>query len=353
MNAQSHEARQSTDPRASIDRLRKKIHGWFAENPSSANAVYGIALFGSRVVGRSDHTLSDWDLLLICHDDATDGPLPSDDLLIFEGCATEWHMHTVSGYLDGLNGSSLGLSRAVERFGIPLYGAIPCSLVDQREEKLDRLSLSQLHDALLGITAFGADLATHVKTCVLAQDEGFLNRTRQGEPYVPQLFKYSSNFAEHVSKLIATFREITLSSIHDLTELALHLNMDDPYRDRIAALNGATRSGNIALYADPARPQEMVQDEPVSRSIERSADSVRLLRDFLVQHGSDISIEHDSAETTGNLKGFIRFWRNLVEEELHAAFFENPSEQWIGSMAQDAGTFSRLLSDLYARSQEV
>ena len=353
MNTQSRDAQQSADSQASIDRLSKKIHGWFAENPSSANAVYGIALFGSRAVGRSDPTLSDWDLFLICHDDAPDGPLPSDDLLIFEGCTTEWHLNTVSGYFHGLNASSLGLSRAVERFGIPLYGAIPCSLEDQRVEKLDRLRLSQLNDALLGITAFGADLATHVKTCVLAQDEGFLSRTRQGEPYVPQLFKYSSNFAEHVSKLIVSFRGITPSSIHDLTELALHLDMGDPYRDRIAALNGATSVGNISLYAERSRPPEKVRDEPVSRSIERSADSVRLLRDFLVDHGSDISIEHDSAETTGNLKGFIRFWRNLVEGELSTTFSENPSEQWIGSMSQDASTISRLLSDLHERSQQV
>ena len=353
MNTQSRDVQQSADSQASIDRLRKKIHGWFAANPSSANAVYGIALFGSRAVGRSDPTLSDWDLFLIRHDDAPDGPLPSDELRIFEGCATEWHLSTVSGYLAGLNASSLGLSRAVERFGIPLYGSIPRSLEDHRVQKRDRMNLSQLNGSLLGITAFGGSLVLFVKAYLACQSIGFPMRTTKGEPYVPELFKYSSNFAVHVSKLIVSFRDITPSSIHDLTELALHLDIDDPYRDRIAALNGATHDGNIAMFADPSRPPEKIQDEPVSRSIERSTDSVRLLRDFLVDHVSDIAVEHGSVETTGKFKRYIRIWRNLVDEELSVAFSENPSEQWIGSMSQDAGTISRLLSDLYQRSHLV
>ena len=102
-----------------------------------------------------------------------------------------------------------------------------------------------------------------------------------------------------------------------------------------------------------SRPPEKVQDEPVSRSIERSVDSIQLLRDFLVDHGSDITIEHESNETMIELEDFIETWRMEVEQELSAAYAENPSEEWVGRMAQDAGTISRLLSDLHERSQKV
>ena len=353
MNPQSQEAGQSADSQASIDRLRKQIHGWFDANPSRASAIYGIALFGSRAIGRSDPTLSDWDLFLICNDDAPDGPLPSDELRIFEGCATEWHLNTVSGYLSGLSASSLSLSRAVERFGIPLYGSIPRALEEHRVQKQDSMNLSQLNGSLLGITAFGGSLVLYVDAYLASQSIGFPIRTTKGDPYVPELFKHSSNFAEHVSKLIVSFRGITPSSVHDLIQLALHLDMADPYRDRIAALNGATHDGNIALYAVPSRSPEKVQDEPVSRSIERSVDSVQLLRDFLFDHGSDITIEIESDETIRKLEYYINRWNARVEKELNAAFSENPSEQWIGSMAQDASTISRLLSGLYERSQQV
>ena len=353
MNTQSQEARQSAISQANIDRLRKQIHGWFAANPSSANAVYGIALFGSRAVGRSDPTISDWDLFLICNDDSPDGPLPSDELRIFEGCATEWHLNTVSGYLNGLNGSSLSLSRAVERFGIPLYGSIPRSLEEHKVEKQDSMNLSQFSGSLLGITTFGGALVLQVKTYLTRRRKGISTQTRKGDPYLPELFKFSSNFAEHVSKLIVSFRGVTPSSIHDLTELALHLDTDDPYRERIAALNGATHDRNISLYANHSRPPDKVQDEPVSRSIERSTDSVQLLRDFLIDHGSDITVAHESDETIRDLADYLETWSLAVEKELSAAFSENPSEQWIGSMAQNAGTISRLLSDLHARSQEV
>lgn len=353
MSARTPDAHQSTDSQASIDRLREEIHGWFVANPSRASAVYGIALFGSRAVGRSDPTLSDWDLFLICQDDAPPGPLPSDDLHIFENCLAEWHASTVSGYLNGLNTSSLSLSRAVERFGIPLYGSIPRTPGNYSINKQVNMNLNQLNGCLLGITAFGADLATHVKTFILKQGDGFPNRTRQGEPYVPELFKHSSNFAEHVSKLIVSFRGITPSSIHKLNLLAEHLDNDDPYRERIAALNGATRDGNIALYATPSLSSEKVEDESVSRSIERSTDSVRLLRDFLVDHGSDITFDHGSAGATREFKSYTRTWSTMVEKELSVTFSENPSEQWIGSMSQDASTISSLLNDLYDRLQQV
>ena len=158
------------------------------------------------------------DLFLICNDDVHDGPLPSDEMRIFEGCALEWHLDTVSGYLDGLNASSLSLSRAVERFGIPLYGSIPRSLEDHRVEKRNAMNLSQLNDSLLGISSFGAALVPQVKTCLARRLKGISTQTRKGEPYLPQLFKFSSIFAEHVSKLIVSFRGVTPSSIHDLTE---------------------------------------------------------------------------------------------------------------------------------------
>ena len=279
--------------------------------------------------------------------------MPSDELRIFEGCATEWHLNTVSGYLDELNASSLSLSRAVERFGIPLYGSIPRSLEEHKVEEQDSMNLSQLNDSLLGISCFGAALVPQVKTCLVRRRKGISNQTRTGEPYLPELFKFSSDFAEHVSKLIVSFRGVTPSSIHDLTELALHLALDDPYRERIAALNGATHDGNISLYAKKSRPPEKVLDEPVSDSIARSVDSVQLLRDFLVDHGSDITIEHESDETMNDLEDFIETWRMEVEQELSAAYSENPSEEWVGRMAQDAGTISRLLSDLHERPQKV
>ena len=270
---------------------------------------------------------------------------------IFEGCALEWHLDTVSGYLDGLNASSLSLSRAVERFGIPLYGFIPRSLEEHKLEKQDSMNLSQLNGSLQGITTFGAALVPQVKTCLARRRKGISTKTRKGEPYLPELFKFSSNFAEHVSKLIVSFRDITPSSIHDLTELALHLDSDDPYRDRIADLKGATADGNIAMFADPSRPPEKIQDEPVSCSIKRSVASIQLLRDFLVDRGSDFAVEHESDETISDLDDFIETWRRVVEKELSAAFAENPSEKWVGSMARDASAISCLLRDLYERSQ--
>ena len=353
MNEQTPDAHQSIDSQASIDRLRKQIHGWFDANPNRTSAVYGIALFGSRAVGRSDPTLSDWDLFLICNDDAPDGPLPSDELLIFEGCATEWHTNSFSGYLNGLNTSSLSLSCAVDRYGVPLYGSIPRVFDESKIETRFDMNQTQLIGSLVCITAFGANLTAEITTYLSHKSRGFPVRTSEGDPYVPELFKFSSNFAEHVSKLIVAFRRVTPSSIHDLVALAQHLDLDDPYRERIAALNGALRDANISKFAVPSPPQDKAQEEPTSRSTERSVDSVRLLRDFLEDHESDFAIVHEPEEMMRRLEIYVQKWQDKVDKELSAAYSENPSAQWLGSMSQDAGTISRLLVDLHNRTQPV
>lgn len=338
------------DQRESISRLKQEIHDWFRTHPDRASAVHGIALFGSRAIGLCDPELSDWDLYLIREDDAPHGPLPSDDIHMFEECPTEWHRSTLSDYRNTLKASSLSLSRAVEKFGIPIYGSIPETTDGNGAKKnINTMHIDQLTDSLLGIATIGATLPNEISAYLLHKAREFPSRTREGEPYVPELFKHSSNFAEHVCKLIVLFRGLTPYTIHNLDLLADQLQKEDPYRDRIAALNGATREGNISLYATPSPPPDKAQDEPVHRSKTRIADTMRLLRDFLSENGSAIQTKHVPNESAVLLKMRIDHWEIMVETRLNEILHENPSERWIEPIWQDSRLISSSLNELLRR----
>lgn len=330
-----------------IAHVREEVTKWIGQYPERKSAISAIALFGSRAVGLDDPELSDWDLLLVRNDDASPGHWPSDDLYIFEECPMEWHQRTVSGYLEELKSSSLSLSSAVERFGVPLFGRLPNTSEFDRSGHNLRMSIDELIGFLLGISSFGASLIAPIKTYLSQREAGYPFRTRDGQPYVPQLFKNSSNFAEHVSKLVVAFRDITPDTVHNLERVASQLPLDDPYRERITALNGATREGSIFLYARSSRDPDKLEDEPVQRSTARIVLSFRLLLDFLQDHGSEMEKRSTEQETADLLKWYVTSWRSEVANELSSLASENPNETWIEAIRHDSDGIARHLDDLY------
>ena len=345
------------EQRQSIARLRVRLNDWFANHPERVEDFQSITLFGSRAVGLADPELSDWDLYVIMKDDAADGPSPADDLILHDDCPTEWHRRSVAGHLAGLEWSSLDLSRAVEKYGVPLYGKVPDSPSHEFSGTVLNMNIEQFNAHLKGVVGVGVNIPTQVDGYLEGLAEGFPDRTRQNEPYDPDLFKYSSNFAEHVSKLIVAFRGVTPRSVHKLNELAEQLESSDPYRQRIADLNGATRDGNIAQYNQPPPPPDKAEDEPIERSTTRLVGAFSLLRDFLKEYANAIEpvTESDAVRRSFSLK--VRRWRNSTVLRLEDVFKEAKSEEWIEQIARDASLvgsiFERLLERVQAASRKA
>ena len=337
------------EQQGSIERLRHRVGAWFLEHPERAPDFQSITLFGSRAVGLADSTLSDWDLYVIMQDDAPKGSSPADQLSLHEDCPTEWHRNTVSGYLEALHGSSTNLSRAVEKYGIPIYERVPPSPSLNLKEGIRILNLTQFNGSFLGIVSTAVSLGSQIWSHCDSDDDEFSHFTREGEPYDPDLFKYSSNFAEHVAKLIVTSRDIVPRTIHQLNELAQQLSTDDPYRDRIAGLNGATRDGNIAIYSDHKLSKEKVEDEPLTKSYQRIEGAFCLLDDFLTDYAERIETDQSISLARREFERYLKRWERHVVGSLARVVRAYPETEWLQRTLMLARSISTQLRQMLHR----
>ena len=339
--------------RASILRLKERITGWFDAHPDRARDFQSITLFGSQAIGRADSELSDWDLYVVMHDDAPDGASPAEDVYIHENCPTEWHRNSVSGYLRGLNESSLSLSCAVEKFGVPIYRCVPDANPREWVYSEANMDINQFVASLLGVVTIGERVPITVSNYLDSKTVGFSSRTRSNEPYDPIMFKDSSNFAEHVAKLIVAFRGVTPRTVHELDKLAEQLASEDAYRDRIAALNGATRDGNISIYSRQEKSPEKVEDEPVEKSKARLVDAFRLLQEFLTQHADDFDVSSVTTEVADEFRFRFNQWDRRVCQELSQLVVDAPAEHWIESLERDSNRVLDIFDALLRRVDSV
>ena len=340
-----------SEQQGSIERLRDRVGAWFQEHPERISDFHSITLFGSRAVGLADSELSDWDLYVIMQDDAPKGTSPADQLILHENCPTEWHRNTVSGYLEALHGSSTNLSRAVEKYGIPIYERVPTSSSLKLKEGIHNLNLTQFNASLLGIVSTAESLSSKINVHYDSDEDDFSHVTHAGEPYDPDLFKHSSNFAEHIAKLIVKSRDIVPRTIHQLDRLAQQLAKDDPYRDRIAALNGATRDGNIAIYMDPAPPKQKAEDEPLAKSYQRIEGAFCLLDDFLADYAERIEPDQSNPLATREFKRYMKRWKRHVEGSLAPVTRSNPTAEWLQRTLKLAKSISIHLRQMLHRIQ--
>ena len=340
----------SPDQRASVESLKTRIQSWFDAHPSRQQAIQTVALFGSRAVGEADSEISDWDLYIIMSDDdELKGSTPADELSTHENCPTEWHRNSVTGYQNGLQRSSLDLASAVEKFGIPIFGELPVTNEIERTKPERIMNIDVLTGFLLGIVLVAKSVVIHIPDHLDGVAKGFPAHTSAGEPYDPELFKYSSNFAEHVAKLVIASKGITPKTIHKLEELAMQLEPNDPYRARIANLNGAKRDGNIAVYANPTPPANRAEDEPASRSLQRVIDAFRLLSDFLAQKASKVVLDSENSETLPALSSRLATWRRVVVAELAEISSQRSSDEWLKQLHRDSITIYELLDSVLQR----
>jgi len=104
------------------------------------------------------------------------------------------------------------------------------------------------------------------------------------------LRKESADFAEAVAKIITYYRTDKEPAFsHNLERLAAALRDGDPFKPRLASLNGQTQR----LHSDHYRGLGDMSAEPALRSAARMRDTFSILRDFL----SDTGLSADRLET--------------------------------------------------------